>query len=65
MNGDVRLVDGGGEDRGRVELCFGGEWGTVCGNFQWTVNVARVICRQLGYFNASRELERVDNRNAL
>ncbi len=55
MNGDVRLVDGG-PDRGRVEVCFGGEWGTMCGSFLWGTTVAKVICRQLGFSNVSGEL---------
>ena len=44
--GDVRLVGG---ERGRLEMCINQEWGTVCGNNQWTNESTAVVCRQLGY----------------
>ena len=48
-DGSVRLVDGDNYNAiaGRVEYCVGGRWGTVC-NFEWSVNDATVVCRQLG-----------------
>ena len=47
-NGTVRLIDGPLESAGRVEICINGVWGTVC-DYGWNNNVARVVCRQLGY----------------
>lgn len=45
--GDIRLVDGFGDNGGRVEFCFNGEWGSVCSD-DWDANDADVVCRQLG-----------------
>lgn len=47
-DGDIRLANGTTENEGRVEICFGNEFGTICDD-SWDRKEATVVCRQLGY----------------
>lgn len=47
-NGDVRLMGGASDNEGRVEVCYGRTWGTVCDN-GWSHHDGNIVCRQLGY----------------
>lgn len=47
VEGTVRLIGGGDENEGRVEVCLGGGWGTVCDD-GWSQEDAAVVCHQLG-----------------
>ena len=47
-NGDLRLAGGNVEHEGRVEICLGNVWGTICHNY-WDNTDAQVVCSKLGY----------------
>lgn len=47
----VRLVHGSTSSRGRVEISYRGEWGTICDD-SFGQEEAIVVCRMLGYHNS-------------
>ena len=48
VSGDVRLINGTSKSQGRLEVCIGNVWGTVCGR-SWDTYDSQVVCKQLGY----------------
>lgn len=47
-NGEVRLVDGDSYKSGRVEVCSGALYGTVCDDI-WDLRDANIACQQSGF----------------
>ena len=46
-------MGGATEFEGRVEVCFGNQFGTICDD-EWNNDAAAVVCRQLNYSISSK-----------
>lgn len=55
--GEIRLMNGSVASEGRVELCYGGFWSTVCDR-QWGIQEAQVVCRQQGYTSQGKVMQK-------
>ena len=51
----IRLTGDNGQ-RGRLEVYFDGEWGSVC-NDNFGEREGKVVCNQLGFRNADVDIE--------
>lgn len=48
VDGEVRLINGSKPSEGRVEVCGGGQFHSVCDD-SWDQLEAQVVCNQLNY----------------
>lgn len=46
--GDIRLVDGRIEQEGRIEICYKGVWGAICGHSFTNID-SYIVCKMLNY----------------
>ena len=56
LSANVRLMDGGSDYEGRVEVLVGGTWGTVCDN-SWGTADAEIICAELGFSGGTSQIQ--------
>ena len=53
IDGDIRLSGGRNGSEGRVEICNGNAWGTVCDDLWGNID-AQVVCNQLGFASTGK-----------
>ena len=58
---EIRLRGATVENAGRVEVYHNtgkneGAWGTICGDYDWDIEDANVVCRSLHYSGAEMAL---------
>ena len=58
ISGDVRLVTEAFNNSGRVEICVGGEWGTICAT-SLSSSFAKVACFQVGFSGSGMLINRI------
>ena len=49
-NTDLRLVGSTAPHEGNIEVCFNGQWGSICHD-NWGIADAQTVCRILGFGN--------------
>ncbi|CAG2232257.1 unnamed protein product [Mytilus edulis] len=54
-SGDLRIIGGSQENKGRLEILYNDTWGTVCDDDFDNID-ASVACRQLGYWSTSKHV---------
>lgn len=45
-DGDVRLLAGSTQFEGRLEICYNGQWGTICDDYSYA-GIQNFVCKQL------------------
>ncbi len=56
LENSIRLRGGSTQFEGRVEVCLGGAWGTVCDD-GWSYFDGIVTCRQLGFSTRGKTIQ--------